>query len=79
MAAQVASNSSAPLPREIVLSIQRILELQDSDPLDALGDFDPVDTLNQLFPDGGLHFSSPGKKWGLIFISFYLQKLRFPK
>jgi hypothetical protein len=54
MAAQVAScsNKSKALPREVVLSIQRILEIKETDPLDALSDFNPVEILNQLFPDG---------------------------
>lgn len=47
---------SEGLPRELVLSIQRILEIRagpDADPLDSLsGDFNPIAVLNQLFPDG---------------------------
>jgi hypothetical protein len=44
------------LPRDIVQSIQRILELQDpDDPLEELGDFDSVKVLNKLFPDGPCH------------------------
>jgi len=43
------------LPRELVLSIQRILEINpgpDVDPLDSFsGDFNAVTVLNQLFPD----------------------------
>ncbi|KAJ6625846.1 Vps53-like protein [Mycena sp. CBHHK59/15] len=43
------------LPHEVILSIQRVLELQlgkDADPLDTLSnDFDPVDILNGFFPD----------------------------
>jgi hypothetical protein len=44
------------LPVEVILSIQRILEIdvasQDSDPLDSLAnDFSPTDVLNELFPD----------------------------
>jgi hypothetical protein len=50
----------AELPTELVLSIRRILDLApdgsttSSDPLDTLSstDFDPVDVLNQYFPDG---------------------------
>lgn len=44
------------LPHEVILGIQRVLDLrpgQDVDPLDALSnDFSPVDVLNGLFPDG---------------------------
>ncbi|EIW83097.1 hypothetical protein CONPUDRAFT_121483 [Coniophora puteana RWD-64-598 SS2] len=43
------------LPHELVLAIQRILDLNtdaQSDPLDVLSDdFRPVDVINQLFPD----------------------------
>lgn len=46
----------AELPQELVLAIQRVLELnpeQNDDPLDDLSNnFNPVDVLNQLFPDG---------------------------
>jgi hypothetical protein len=46
------------LPRELVLSIQRVLEIRagpDADPLDTpSGDFNPVALLNQFFPDGSL-------------------------
>ena len=47
------------LPHEVILSIQRIFELQDDalarDSLDSLSSsFDPTSTLNQLFPDGVL-------------------------
>ena len=47
--------SKDELPRELVPSIQRILDHDDgseSDPLDSLVDFDPVMVLNQYFPDG---------------------------
>ena len=44
------------LPHELILSIQRILELhprRDSDPLDNLSDdFDPVGVINDYFPEG---------------------------
>jgi hypothetical protein len=44
------------LPHEVLLSIQRVLELQsgqETDPLDVLSDdFSPVDVLNTFFPDG---------------------------
>ncbi len=43
------------LPPELVISIQRILHVRQDDPLDVLGYFDPVDTLNLLFPDGLPH------------------------
>ncbi|KAJ7091114.1 Vps53-like protein [Mycena epipterygia] len=43
------------LPHEVILAIERVLELQsgqDADPLDALSnDFNPVDILNGFFPD----------------------------
>ncbi|KIJ68088.1 hypothetical protein HYDPIDRAFT_173763 [Hydnomerulius pinastri MD-312] len=45
----------AELPEELVLAIQRVLELnpeQNDDPLDDLSNkFNPIDVLNQLFPD----------------------------
>ena len=48
------------LPHELVLSIQRILNLESSqhnDPLDVLSsDFTPIDILNGFFPDGMLKF-----------------------
>lgn len=44
------------LPPELILSIQRILEIQpgpDSDPLDTLSDdLSTTDILNSYFPDG---------------------------
>ena len=46
------------LPRELIVSIQRILDLHPgpgSDPLDDLSDdFSPVNVLNEFFPDGEL-------------------------
>ncbi|RDB16847.1 Vacuolar protein sorting-associated protein 53 [Hypsizygus marmoreus] len=43
------------LPHEVILAIQRVLEVkagEDNDPLDALSTtFNPVDVLNDLFPD----------------------------
>ncbi|KAI0048281.1 hypothetical protein FA95DRAFT_1588772 [Auriscalpium vulgare] len=43
------------LPHELILSIQRVLDLHpgpDTDPLDDLGDdFNPVDAINFYFPD----------------------------
>jgi hypothetical protein len=46
----------AELPQEVVVAIQRILELnpeKQNDPLDVLSnEFNPLDMLNQLFPDG---------------------------
>lgn len=46
----------AELPQEVIVAIQRILELNpenQKDPLDVLSnEFNPVDMLNQLFPDG---------------------------
>ncbi|KAF7361607.1 Vacuolar protein sorting-associated protein 53 [Mycena venus] len=43
------------LPHEVILAIERVLELgPDADPLDALSnDFNPVDILNGFFPDEG--------------------------
>lgn len=45
----------AELPQEVIVAIQRILELNpenQNDPLDVLSnEFNPVDMLNQLFPD----------------------------
>jgi hypothetical protein len=44
------------LPHEVIVAIQRVLELpsgQDADPLDALSnEFNPVEILNGFFPDG---------------------------
>lgn len=44
------------LPHEVILAIQRVLNLQsgpETDPLDTLSnDFNPVAVLNSLFPDG---------------------------
>jgi len=41
------------LPHDIVLDIQRILDLKNpEDPLDELGDFDSIETINSLFPNG---------------------------
>jgi hypothetical protein len=49
----------AELPQEVIVAIQRILELNpenQNDPLDVLSnEFNPVDMLNQLFPDGMSH------------------------
>ncbi|KAI0030938.1 Vps53-like protein [Vararia minispora EC-137] len=44
------------LPTELVVSIQHVMQLRpdaQSDPLDALISFDPVDVLNQFFPNEG--------------------------
>jgi hypothetical protein len=45
------------LPQEVVLAIQRILEIQsndDGDPFDGFSDeFSTAGILNQFFPDGG--------------------------
>ena len=50
------NTSNNALTPELVAAIQRVLDIQPgqtTDPLDALSaDFDPVDTLNTLFPDG---------------------------
>ena len=46
------------LPPELILSIERILDIHttpDSDPLDKLTtDFNPIATINDYFPDGVL-------------------------
>ncbi|KAN0091332.1 Vps53-like, N-terminal domain containing protein [Tylopilus felleus] len=49
-------HADVELPQELVLAIQRVLELNpehnDDDPLDDISNsFNPVDILNQLFPD----------------------------
>ena len=48
------------LPPELILSIERILDLHatpDSDPLDKLtNDFNPIGVLNEYFPDGEREF-----------------------
>ena len=47
---------SQELPHDLILSIQRILDLKDlpeTDPLDIVGDgFNAVDVINGYFPDG---------------------------
>lgn len=55
------SRQDAPgqeLPLEVILSLQRILDLQhgnDADTLDGVfGQFDAVSNLNKLFPTGEL-------------------------
>jgi hypothetical protein len=43
------------LPPELALHLERILNIKNDgkDPLDSLsGDFDPVELLNEFFPDG---------------------------
>ena len=56
MASTQANARADTLPHELVLSIQRVLELRprrDSDPLDNLSDdFDPVGVTNDYFPEG---------------------------
>ena len=65
----MASAATDTLSRDIVLSINRILDIQPSakaDPLDDLSeDFDPIQVLNRVFPDGlpasrhlGLYYKS---------------------
>ena len=48
--------SGQELPLEVILSLQRILNLQDGDEVGAFagvaGQFDTVGFLNQLFPTG---------------------------
>ena len=50
------SKSQDALPHEVILAIQRALELRpgpDVDPMDDLSDdFNPVGIINDLFPDG---------------------------
>jgi hypothetical protein len=44
------------LPPDVVIAIQRILEVQGSpDSIDSLTQFSPIPTLNRLFPDGAFH------------------------
>lgn len=54
-----ARHENTELPQEVVVAIQRILELDpenQNDPLDVLSnEFNPLDMLNQLFPDGMSH------------------------
>ena len=50
------------LPQELLLSIQRVLEINDTeqDPLDVLSnDIDTVRVLNTFFPDGKSHAHTP--------------------
>lgn len=46
------------LPHEVILAIQRVLDLhpgQETDPLDTpSNDFSPIQVLNDFFPDGML-------------------------
>ena len=46
------------LPRELIVSIQRVLDLRpgpDTDPMDDLSEnFSPIGVLNEFFPDGKL-------------------------
>ncbi|KDQ21712.1 hypothetical protein BOTBODRAFT_99351 [Botryobasidium botryosum FD-172 SS1] len=49
--ASSSSPSAGSLPPEVVLAIQRVLEVNAEDPLETLSEFSPVDTLNTLFPD----------------------------
>ncbi len=50
------------LPNDVVLAIQRILEIDvhgSTDPLDDLSsNFNPAKVLNDLFPDGVFPFSA---------------------
>jgi len=53
-----SSNAFSPLPPEIIQSIQRILSLpsEPEDPLDDISArFDPITSLNNLFPDGAFN------------------------
>ena len=47
------------LPQEVILSIQRILEIQATGEIDRLdglsGKFNAVEILNDFFPDGTFH------------------------
>jgi vacuolar protein sorting-associated protein 53 len=57
---QYGHHKDAELPQELIFAIQRILELNaenQADPLDVLSnDFNPIDMLNQLFPDGAFTY-----------------------
>lgn len=50
------------LPNDVVLAVQRILEIEvheSTDPLDDLSsNFNPAKVLNDLFPDGAFPFSA---------------------
>ena len=50
------------LPNDIVLALQRILEIEQhesTDPLDDLSsNFSTAKVLNDFFPDGAFHFSA---------------------
>jgi len=50
------------LPNDVVLAVQRILEIEvhgSTDPLDDLSsNFNPAKVLNDLFPDGTFSFSA---------------------
>ncbi|EPQ57099.1 hypothetical protein GLOTRDRAFT_137518 [Gloeophyllum trabeum ATCC 11539] len=49
-----ATRTDGPLPHELILSLQRVLNIQEAedDPLNALADdFNPVQVLNSYFPD----------------------------
>jgi vacuolar protein sorting-associated protein 53 len=52
------SSGETDLPHEVILSIERILKVENapySDSLDTLSSlFTPIRTLNELFPDGEL-------------------------
>ena len=55
-AALTSARREDPLPHELIVSIQRVLDLHpgaDADPLDDLSDgFSPIGVLNEFFPDG---------------------------
>ena len=57
---------SEELSRDLVLSIQRILDLHPSpetDSLDAIGDgFSPIDVINGYFPNGASKYRTEGRK-----------------
>ena len=58
------------LPHEVILSIQRVLELEPSeevDRLDGLSEkFNTVEILNEFFPDGSSLYS-------YIFLTFFVK------
>lgn len=52
---------SEQLPRDLVLSIQRILDLNETDSLDTVGDgFNAIDVINGYFPNGASKYRAHG-------------------
>ena len=58
------------LPPELLVSIQRVLELKedaDGDAIDGLGpNFSPVDALNKFFPNGARCSSTSAQSVNII-------------